>query len=118
MSKRSPQILLTDLLEHARRAVEIVGGLPAEELEKDELRRAAFLWNLVVIGEVALRTPESIRNDFPQIPWRDIIAQRNVVAHGYDVLSWEILHKLAKVQLPAVIEIAQRAIDEFGPPPA
>lgn len=67
MSRRTPPILLADLLEHATRAVEIVGGLSAEELEHDRVRRDAFLWNLIVIGEVAIRTPESIRADYPQI---------------------------------------------------
>jgi uncharacterized protein with HEPN domain len=117
MSRRSPQVLLTDLLAHAQRVVDIVGERSVPELEADQTRQDAILWNLIVLGEIAIRMPESIRIELPQIPWQAIIDQRNVIAHGYDVLDWSRLHALAKDHLRSLIEAAQRALGAYGPPP-
>ena len=50
-----------------------------------------------LIGEAATRLPEAWRASYRAIPWRQIIAMRNVMIHGYDevidVVLWDVATK-------------------------
>lgn len=39
--------------------------------------------NLELIGEAATRVPQEVRAAHPDVPWRQLIATRNRVIHGY-----------------------------------
>ncbi len=110
-------MLLADLLEHARRVVDIVGDRDADEVENDEIRRSAILWNTVVLGEIANRTPLEVREAHSEIPWQASINQRNVIAHGYDIIEWSRIHELVTEHIPSLIVAAARILDTYGPPP-
>ena len=55
----------------------------------------ATLRNLELIGEAATRIPNEVRNANTQIAWRQIIATRNRLIHGYlgidDDTVWSIV---------------------------
>jgi len=39
----------------------------------------------------------------PEIPWREIIGQRNILAHEYGQIDHELLYKTASEDIPALI---------------
>ncbi|MGL5078513.1 MAG: HepT-like ribonuclease domain-containing protein, partial [Waterburya sp.] len=55
----------------------------------------ATLFRLQTIGEAANQLPEEMKAQYPEIPWRDIIDFRNLLAHRYwriDInVVWAIL---------------------------
>ena len=63
----------------------------------------ATLRNLELIGEAANQIPEAIRATMPQIQWRQIIAVRNRVAHGYLGLDNDTLWSIIREDVPALI---------------
>lgn len=48
-----------------------------------QLNYDATVRNLELIGEAATRIPADVRNAFPMVPWRQIVALRNRLIHGY-----------------------------------
>lgn len=84
--KRRFDLYLRDMVEAIKRVERYTGGLIFEEFREDSLVVDAVLRNLEVIGEAVAQLPEDIRQRHPVVPWRDIKAFRNVVAHHY----WEI----------------------------
>ncbi|MRR15436.1 MAG: DUF86 domain-containing protein [Deltaproteobacteria bacterium] len=62
--------------------------------------RNAVERNLEIIGEAANRIPESFRNSHPQIPWRNIIGQRNILIHEYGEIKNERIWVLATERIP------------------
>ena len=94
---------LWDMLQAARE----VGGM----LEDRDL--AAFLDDLVllraiersveIIGEAARRVSVTYRDAHPQISWRKIIGQRNILAHEYGQIDHALLYKTAVEDIPALI---------------
>jgi uncharacterized protein with HEPN domain len=56
--------------------------------------RGAVERHLEIIGEAAGRVSQSFRETHREVPWRQIIAQRNILAHEYgdvdDALVWRV----------------------------
>jgi uncharacterized protein with HEPN domain len=58
---------------------------------------------LEIIGEAARRISESFRQAHPEIPWREIIGQRNILAHDYGDVDAELIWKAVTQDLPQLI---------------
>ena len=55
-----------------------------------------------LIGEAATRLPVEVRDEWPEVPWRQIISMRNWLIHGYDGIDadilWDVLdHRAAEL---------------------
>ncbi len=72
---------LLDMLEAAEKVRRFVQGKTQEAFSADEVLRDAVERNVEIIGEAARKVSEAFRNEHPEIPWRKMIAQRNVLVH-------------------------------------
>ena len=61
--------------------------------------RAAVERNIEIIGEAARRISEELKQEHPEIPWRKIIAQRNVLIHEYDDIDYKQIWEVATFHL-------------------
>jgi uncharacterized protein with HEPN domain len=74
--------------------------------------------NLAVLGEAAKALSPELRARFPEVPWRNVIAQRNVVVHGYHSLNVNSLWTTARQDIPDLDrQIAAMQGIERGPRP-
>jgi len=62
-----------------------------------------------LIGEAATHIPAEIRAANPQIPWRQIIATRNRLIHGYLGIDDDTLWSIVEADIPALL-LALRAL--------
>ncbi len=53
------------------------------DIEKDEILYDATLRNLQTLSEATQKLPENLKNQHPEIPWRDISGFRNILVHNY-----------------------------------
>ncbi|HUR25246.1 MAG TPA: HepT-like ribonuclease domain-containing protein [Candidatus Thermoplasmatota archaeon] len=68
-------------------------------LGRDEILQAALFRKFEVMGEAATHVSPAFRDAHPEIPWKRIIAFRNVLIHAYDRILMEGLLK-ALEELP------------------
>ena len=73
---------------------------PFSTLLADPLRADAITFNLLIIGEAAGKLPIDLREAHPQIPWRQVVGLRNVIAHQYFRLDLEIIWDVVEEELP------------------
>ncbi len=59
--------------------------------------------NLELIGEAATHIPQDIRDQSPKIPWRQVIATRNRLIHGYLGIDDEILWSIVQDDIPELL---------------
>ena len=57
---------------------------------------------LIRIGEAVGRIPEDVLTRFPDQPWRQIVAMRNLAAHQYDDLEPHRLWRTVTRDVPAL----------------
>lgn len=74
---------LWDMLVYPRQIAETASSMKFEAYQEDSDRRLATERRLEIIGEAARGVPESFREAHPEIPWRRIVALRNVPIHEY-----------------------------------
>ena len=59
-----------------------------------------------IVGEAATRVTEPTRTRYAEIPWVRIIAMRNRLIHGYDVVDLDILWQtIAEDLLPLIRQL-------------
>jgi uncharacterized protein with HEPN domain len=107
---RSDRERLLDILEAIER-IELQAARGRAAFDEDELVQTAVVRWIEIIGEAASGLSNDVRQAHPEIPWRQMVAMRNVLVHGYfdiDVdLVWSVLeHDLPKLeaQIRAMIE--------------
>jgi uncharacterized protein with HEPN domain len=61
--------------------------------------------NLLVFGEAARHIPDSILWAYPDIPWMEIRGLRNVIAHEYDRVDFEIVWTVVQEELPPLVPL-------------
>jgi uncharacterized protein with HEPN domain len=104
---------LFDILRAAGKIAKYVEGKKADDFRTDDLLRDAVERNLGIIGEAARRLSVSFRDEYHDIPWRGVIALRNVLVHEYDSVSGEEIWDIVTVHLPRLAD----AIRPLMPPP-
>ena len=62
----------------------------------------ATLRNLELTGEAATHIPDTIRHSNPGIPWRQLIATRNCLIHGYLGIDHDTLWSIIKDDIPSL----------------
>jgi uncharacterized protein with HEPN domain len=103
---------LWDMLQAARDASGVTAGLSEEQLRRDRVRVLALERSMELIGEAARRVSSGFCEKHPQIPWREIIGLRNILAHEYGRVDHARLYETATKELPGLIE----ALEKLLPP--
>ncbi len=60
-------------------------------------------------GEAASRLSRETRDSIPHIQWREIIALRNRLVHGYFTVDLDILWNIIQDDLPNLIAALERS---------
>ena len=105
---------LRHIIEAVEKVRSYVEGMSLEEFLADSKTSDAVLRNLEIIGEAARLVPEEITNRYSQVPWTDMRAMRNVVAHEYDRVNlptiWDAIHN----DLPPLVPLLQQVLEQEG----
>lgn len=96
---------MADILQ----AIELIESWTADEPHND-LYRSAVLRQLGIIGEAAANLGEAFRAAHPEIAWRQVVAQRNNLIHGYWDTEWAMVEETIARDLPELRKA-------FTPPP-
>lgn len=97
-SERSRQALL-DMLSNAHPAQSFIAGLDANSFAEDRRAVYAITRCLEIISEAARSLEPAIRDRYPQLPWRSIMAAGNIYRHEYDNIAEEQLWFTVSVSL-------------------
>ncbi len=103
---------LVDVLEAARLAREYVAGMSKAEFLSDTRTQDAVVRRFEIMGEAARRLSPATRQSLPQVPWSKIISTRNLMAHHYEAIDWDIVWQTIHNDLPQLIA----AIEPVLPP--
>ena len=87
------------IIECIRRIEEYVAG-GEEAFQASTLIQDAVVRNLQILAESAKRISNSLRDQHPDIPWRQMTGFRNIAVHQYFELDLRFVWEIVTVDLP------------------
>jgi len=62
---------------------------------RDETLQRSFVRSIEIVGEAAKQIPESVRQKYVDVPWRDMTGMRDRLIHSYFGVDYEIVWDVA-----------------------
>jgi len=91
---------LSDMRDAIRPALEFSKDVTFEEFRNNREKQFSIIHALEIVGEAAKQVPASVREEYPAIPWRDIVGMRDRLVHGYFSVNLERLWNTIRDDLP------------------
>lgn len=100
MSDRDWKLLYQDIIECIDKIEKYTDKINYEDFFNDEKTVDAVIRNFGIIGEAANRIPDDIKQSYPNIEWKKIVALRNRVIHDYFGVDLEIVWFIVQNDIP------------------
>jgi len=102
------------MLDFAQKAVSFNRGGRRADLDSNEMLAMATIHLVEMLGEASRSVSESLRDTYPEIPWGQISATRNRLAHGYIDVDLDIIWTIVRKDLPSLIRQLRLVLKEEG----
>jgi uncharacterized protein with HEPN domain len=106
--ERFPHIL--DAIAHIDR----YAARGRETFGRDKLVQIWIVRHIQIIGEAASRLSSSLRESYPEIPWVQIVAMRNILAHEYFEVDTEVVWATGHRDLPGLKSRVHQILDQLA----
>jgi uncharacterized protein with HEPN domain len=101
---------LWDMLQAAREVNDMMQDCDLAGFLESLILQRALERSLEIIGEAARRVSLEGQAAWVEIPWREIIGQRNILAHEYGQIDHELLFKTVEEDIPELIRKLEKAL--------
>lgn len=110
--KREFILYLEDMFQSMQRIEEYLGDLDFKKFKMTHIVVDAVVRNFEIIGEASRKIPSGIQEEYPEIPWRKMYGLRNLIAHEYFGIDYEMIWEIAKNNLPQNRKDLQKIIEK------
>lgn len=111
---RNITLYLKDILENMGNAEKFLGDMTYEAFAHDLKTSYAVLRCIEIMGEAAKNIPDSIRQKYPTIPWKEMAGMRDKVIHFYFGVDPEKVWLVVKKDIPKITPLIKKVIQELG----
>ena len=98
------------MLDAAREAISFVAGRSRVDLDADSQPRFAVIHAIELVGEASRHVSEESRDRHPEVPWRQIGAARNRIAHGYWEVDLDVVWQIVMTDMPALVADLEKIV--------
>lgn len=96
-------IRLQHMLDASNAAVDHLLKRNRDSLDFDRLLLSGVVRELEILGEAASRVSSTTRNQYPHLPWKEMIGLRNRLIHAYFDVDHQAIWLVVKESLPPLI---------------
>jgi len=93
---------LKDILIALKSIETFVEGMNFDDFEKDDKTAIAVIRKFEIIGEATKSISKNFRNQYSQIPWKEIAGMRDRLIHGYSKVDLNLVWETIQKRLPSL----------------
>ena len=109
---RSEDLLLLDMVEHARLVRDRMRGLSREEFDRDRMLQLGITHALQIIGEAARQVPEPARQQYPSLPWTVNVGMRHRLVHEYHRIDFDRVWDTALNDIGPLLAVLEPVVQQ------
>jgi uncharacterized protein with HEPN domain len=110
MTQRDLRDSLKDILSTIAMAQSFVAHMTFDEFQSDPKTAFAVIRALEVIGEATKNIPQSIRAQYPEIPWKGFAGMRDKLIHAYFGVNLEVVWDTIQQDLPQLHPVIEQIL--------
>ena len=101
--QRDDLVYLGEMYDFAVGIARRADGLERAAFDADEDLRLAIVQLLGWLGEAARRVSADFKGLHPDIPWSFVVGMRNILAHDYLHVDYDVVFKTATQKVPELV---------------
>jgi uncharacterized protein with HEPN domain len=98
--KKDDSVYLRHIMDAFVQIERYTEGVSHDEFIKNSLIQDGVIRQLEVMGEASRNLSEDMRNEYPHIPWRQMISLRNRMIHAYFNVNLQIIWEIIQGDIP------------------
>lgn len=106
-------------LEHIKESIDKIQSythnLSEEGFQESTLIQDAVVRQFEIIGEATKRLSDKIKQQYPEIPWKDMAGMRDILIHDYINVEIDIVWKTVIDYLPPLLDQINKIIEDARP---
>jgi uncharacterized protein with HEPN domain len=91
----------------------LIENVTYEQFEADFRINFAVVRALEIVGEATKRLPAALRDEYPDIPWREMAGMRDRIIHGYDTVNLRIVWDTTRHRIPIVKPQIEQILTDY-----
>ncbi len=99
---RGYSLYLSDILKAFEAIESFVESQSFEDFKKDDKTSSAVIRKFEIIGEAAKQVPESVKQKYPAVPWKEMAGMRDKLIHFYFGVNYELLWQTINNRVPEI----------------
>jgi len=103
---------MDDILESCRKIRQFTEGVSFQEFKQNIMMQDAVMRNFEIIGEAVNHLPDGIKSLYHDVELAEIVAFRNILAHGYFTIKLETVWSAIEEGLPDLEEQTKTLLGE------
>ncbi len=104
---------LQDILYAIEKAESFVGDMDYTAFEADEKTSFAAVRALEIVGEASKKIPPEMRQEYPDVPWREMAGMRDKLSHDYFGVNLKRVFETVRQDLPPLRASIQKIVEEL-----
>jgi len=98
--KKDDSVYLRHIMDAFVQIERYTDGVSHDDFMENRLLQDGVIRQLEVMGEAARNLTEDLRNEYPNIPWRQMIGLRNRMIHAYFNVNLQIIWEIIQGDIP------------------
>lgn len=109
---RDNRLYLKDIMAAIESIEAFLEGLDYESFKNDDKTTSAVIRKLEIIGEAAKKVPDTIKEQYVSIPWKEMAGMRDKLIHFYFGVNIDLVWKTIINRLPEIKPLIKQVLEQ------